>query len=438
MLLIASYIFYGWWDWRFLGLIALSTVIDYIIGIQMHKSSVIKRRRWLLFLTCLVNLGLLMFFKYFNFFIEGFSDVLSFFHMNANLSTLNIILPVGISFYTFQTMSYTIDIYRKQMPPTKNFWDFALFVSFFPQLVAGPIERASKFLPQITKKREVTKDNITSGLWLILWGFFKKLVIADSLALVVNGIFDLENPTGLQCVIGVYAFAFQIYGDFSGYTDIARGIAKLMGIELMLNFKIPYLAITPSDFWRRWHISLSTWMRDYIYIPLGGNRSRGARILLNLFLTMLIGGLWHGANWNFILWGGFHGAILIIFRICRIDSFFERVKIKWLRVIQMIIMFQITCYGWLLFRASEWGQIKMFTSKIFGDWEVTPEIIPALAKLIFYVSILWLFEFIFRNTEQPNKARGWKYLKYIYVPALILLIIIFRQEGGSDFIYFQF
>lgn len=273
LLLVASYVFYGYWDWRFLSLILLSTLIDFFIGQTLYKQNDPRRRKILLSLSVIANLSFLGFFKYFNFFAESFESMVGLFGLTAGDLTLRIVLPIGISFYTFQTMSYTIDIYRGEMKPVKNLMNFALFVAFFPQLVAGPIERAKNMIPQIEKPRNVTPEFINAGIYLIVWGYFKKLVIADNVALIANKVFNnYTEYQGMDLIIGVLAFTIQIYCDFSAYSDIARGLAKLLGINLMLNFRLPYFALNPSDFWLRWHISLSSWLRDYLYIPLGGNR----------------------------------------------------------------------------------------------------------------------------------------------------------------------
>ena len=312
ILLIASYVFYGFWDWRFLALLFVSTVVDYNLALLIEKSESPGERKALLAASICVNLGILGFFKYFGFFAESFASLLNSFGFQSSTPFFNIVLPVGISFYTFQTMSYTIDVYRRKLPATRNFFDFALFVSFFPQLVAGPIERATKLLPQVLQPRKFSQSNFVEGFYLIILGLFKKVVIADNMAPIVNYIFsrDVSTLSGAEVLVGVYAFAFQIYGDFAGYTDIARGVAKWLGFDLMLNFRMPYFATSPSDFWQRWHISLSSWLRDYLYIPLGGNRQGTLLTYRNLMLTMVLGGLWHGAAWTFVAWGFFHGLIL--------------------------------------------------------------------------------------------------------------------------------
>lgn len=304
-LLIASYVFYGYWDWRFCFLLAASTVIDFFVGQQLHKSSIERRRKTLLMVSIVANLSFLAVFKYFNFFVDSIRAGLAPMGMDLDFLHMNIILPVGISFYTFQTMSYTIDIYRRKLEPTRSFLDFALFVSFFPQLVAGPIERARNLLPQIARLGNPSRTQFTEGLVLFVIGMFKKVMIGDTAGRIVDQIFTQpELYTSPELLCGLVLFSIQIYADFSGYSNIARGVAKLLGIDLMINFEQPYLSANITEFWRRWHMSLSSWLRDYLYITLGGSRGSTLRTYRNLMLTMLLGGLWHGASWNFVVWGG--------------------------------------------------------------------------------------------------------------------------------------
>jgi len=318
MLLVASYVFYGAWDWRFLSLIWVSTILDYFCGSRIESSQSSRRRKQLLFLSVLGNLSILAFFKYFNFFAGSFSELLTMFGLSVHPRYLNIILPIGISFYTFQTMSYSIDIYRGQLKATHRFFDFALFVAFFPQLVAGPIERAKHLLPQILSPRKITAEKIHEGCYLIFWGLFLKIFISDNLAQIVDPVFvEGQAFSGAAVLIATYAFAFQIFCDFAGYSNIARGLGKCMGFDIMLNFNLPYFATNPSEFWQRWHISLSSWLRDYLYIPLGGNRKGGLLTVRNLMLTMLLGGLWHGAAWTFIIWGAYHGLLLMLHQLVK-------------------------------------------------------------------------------------------------------------------------
>jgi len=358
-LLIASYIFYGYWDWRFTFLLLTSTLVDYWVGKLLSINAAAKRRRSLLILSLLVNLGILGFFKYFNFFIGSAAYFLSSMGFNPNIPVLRVILPVGISFYTFQSLSYTIDIYKRKLEPTDNFVDFALFVSFFPQLVAGPIERARNLLPQISNARTVTRADMWIGINLVLLGYFKKIVIADTLAPIVDAVFS--NPqvhSSGQLLSGILGFSFQIYADFAGYSDIARGVSRMMGFRIMENFNAPYLSRSIKEFWRRWHISLSSWLRDYLYIPLGGNRKGKARTYLNLIVTMLLGGLWHGAAWHFVLWGFLHGVLLSVHRVLHrgqeLTTSWPTTLLGWIRDGTRIIgTFILVSIAWVFFRSPD-------------------------------------------------------------------------------------
>jgi alginate O-acetyltransferase complex protein AlgI len=312
LVVVASYVFYGWWDWRFLSLIVFSTLVDFWVGIGLHREQKHSKRKALLFTSIIVNLGFLGFFKYFNFFLENFRTAFSFFGTEINASSLNIILPVGISFYTFQTLSYSIDLYRRKLEPTRDFIAFSAFVSFFPQLVAGPIERATNLLPQFYAKRRFNYAMAVDGMRQILWGLFKKVVIADRCAEYVNDIFaNSADYTGSTLALGALFFAFQIYGDFSGYSDIAIGTSRLFGFNIMRNFHFPYFSRDMAEFWRRWHISLSTWFRDYVYIPLGGSRVNKATQIRNTLIIFVVSGFWHGANWTFIFWGLLNALYII-------------------------------------------------------------------------------------------------------------------------------
>src|SRR5262245_56127367 len=307
LLLVASYYFYAAWDWRFLGLLLGSTLVDYSCARALDVTEAPRRRKALLTISLTFNLTLLAFFKYFNFFADNLHVVFGAIGWKLDFVTLRVLLPVGISFYTFVTMSYVIDVYRREIPATRDLVDFAVFVAYFPHLVAGPILRASKLLTQIDNPRTISQEQIRDGLWLVAWGFRQKVFVADNLASVANTVFEPGmHHTGVNVLLGAYAFAFQIYGDFAGYSNIARGISKLMGIELIENFRFPYLVRSPQAFWRHWHISLSTWLRDYLYIPLGGNRGTSWQTNRNLMITMVLGGLWHGAAWTFVIWGVYH------------------------------------------------------------------------------------------------------------------------------------
>jgi D-alanyl-lipoteichoic acid acyltransferase DltB (MBOAT superfamily) len=377
LLLVASYVFYGAWDWRFLSLILISTVVDYICGIKIHGSDDIRRRRLFLSLSICINLFILGFFKYFNFFASSLQVLLGHFGLVIHPQFLHIILPVGISFYTFQTMSYTIDIYRREMVPTKRFLDFALFVAFFPQLVAGPIERAKHLLPQILSPRKFSAEKFFEGCYLISWGFFQKVFVADNLARIVDPVFASSAPyNGAKVLIALYAFAFQIFCDFAGYSNIARGLGKCMGFEIMINFKLPYFATNPQEFWRRWHISLSSWLKDYLYIPLGGNRRKNLITYRNLSITMLLGGLWHGAAWTFVLWGAYQGLVLIVYRLCQrmLAKIPNPKTIIIARVwffARVVFFFHLICLGWLVFRAESMTQVFQMARSIILDFHIS-------------------------------------------------------------------
>jgi alginate O-acetyltransferase complex protein AlgI len=452
-LIVASYVFYGTWDYRFLLLLMGTTLIDYWVGIMLARTEQSKARKRILTISIVANLGVLGFFKYFNFFASSMVTLLHAVGVNANVHLIEIVLPVGISFYTFQSMSYTIDVYRRHIPAVRRLEDFVLYVSFFPQLVAGPIERASEMVPQIQAPRHFKREQWAQGLWLVLYGLFKKVVIADNLAVIVNSAFGPaaiggDDRTGALCLLGVYAFAYQIYCDFSGYTDVARGIAKLLGFELMLNFNLPYLARNPSDFWRRWHISLSTWLRDYLYIPLGGSRGGGRwRTYRNLFLTMLLGGLWHGAAWTFVLWGAFHGVALIVHRwlfledrtgaVRRADPA-QRSGVG--HALAVVGMFHLTCLGWLLFRAGSLAQVGHFLSEIATDFHWNLPAIEALYQLILFVVPLWMLELYACNQDNPWRVRqSWDWgMGAAVVTALLIALILLPAPVAQSFIYFQF
>ncbi len=452
MLLAASYFFYGYWDYRFLSLIAISTMVDYVAGQKIHQAAeeggpgaARRKKLWLIASMC-TNLGLLGFFKYFNFFIGSLEDVLAGFDVDAKMLHLEIVLPVGISFYTFQTMSYTIDIYRGLMKPTRRLVEFALFVAFFPQLVAGPIERATALLPQILKKRRFDSRRFLDGVHLIFWGLFKKMFVADNLARVVDEVFTVgADPTGFAVICGVWAFAFQIYCDFSGYSDIARGCAKCMGIELRLNFNHPYVAVDPRDFWARWHMSLSTWLRDYLYIPLGGNRRGKVNTYRNLSITMLLGGLWHGAAWNFVLWGAYHGAVLIVHRL--LQPIFQRMSFPLGRVLgaawhlaKVMFMFQVVCLGWLFFRARDHSTSDMFAMMRDALCLRGPVDFALLLPLLRFAGPLLIIEIIQHVTARDDLHRVRSVPAWIKCLAYGVFFYLFAFYGASaqSFIYFQF
>ena len=441
MLLVASYVFYGWWDYRFLALILFSTVVDYACGLAIASTRQ-KRRVYLLF-SVLVNLCALGFFKYFNFFIDSGAEALKLFGLNVDLPVLHIILPVGISFYTFQSMSYTIDIYRGRLRPTRSFTDFALFVVFFPQLVAGPVERAVHLLPQIQNPRSFSAREINNGVWLILLGYVKKLVIADRLALLVEAGFSEQSISlsGGQAWLCLYAFAFQIYCDFSAYSDIARGAAKLLGFDLMINFRAPYLARDPSAFWRNWHISLSTWLRDYLYIPLGGNQGSRPRTYRNLLLTMLLGGLWHGAGWAYVIWGLFHGVLLSVHRFYREWRRAKPVH-SVIAIAQRLLLFHLICLGWLFFRAGsvppEINKGSFISGYLVRLTDVTS--LEGTASWLVAVGLLGGLAMIAQwKHDAMERFSDWRTsTQALSVAGALVLITAFGVFDGSQFIYFQF
>ena len=443
LLLVASYVFYGWWDWRFLSLIIASTFLDYFIAIQLGKTDIPKKRKLLLAISLVGNLGMLGFFKYYNFFVSSWIEAWSSVGISMEASTLNIILPVGISFYTFQTLSYTIDVYRKEMEPTKSFIDFAAFVTFFPQLVAGPIERASHLLPQFYKNRTFEYQNAVDGVKLIIWGMFKKVVVADNCAFFVNKIF--ENPEGYssgELFVGMVFFAFQIYGDFSGYSDIAIGLSKLFGFDLMVNFKFPYFSRDIAEFWRRWHISLSTWFRDYIYIPLGGSKGTQWFQIRNVMIIFLVSGFWHGANWTYVVWGLFHALMflpLLLFNINR--SHLITKSYGWLDFAKIGVTFLVVCIGWVFFRADSIADafqylthMLEFKSLGLSLFYKTNANLMIFALSVLAVGILSMQELVWviKKRELPKiSAFG----------ALLLVLLIFFMgsfKNQMDFIYFQF
>jgi D-alanyl-lipoteichoic acid acyltransferase DltB (MBOAT superfamily) len=444
LLLVASYYFYTAWDWRFLGLLVASTLVDFSCARILGRTESPRARRGLLALSLGFNLTLLGFFKYFNFFADSLHGVFGALGWQVDFVTLRVLLPVGISFYTFVTMSYVIDVYRRETPPTTDLLDFAVFVAFFPHLVAGPILRASTLLAQIDAPRRITREQLRDGAWLILWGYFQKVFVADNLAGLANAAFDPPaSHAGVNVLLGVYAFAFQIYGDFAGYSNIARGTSKLMGIELIENFRFPYLVRTPQAFWRNWHISLSTWLRDYLYIPLGGSRGSEWRTRRNLFVTMVLGGLWHGAAWTFVLWGIYHGLLLIANRAAERWKGFRRfVSGPGLlaRVLSWTVMFHLTCYGWLIFRARSAGQIRDLTSALIGNFSIrsvdltgvaVPLVLHTTPLLVVHLCEAWFDD----GLIVPRLPVAVRYSIYAAVGYLTLL---FGNFGGAEFIYFQF
>ena len=402
LVLLSSYIFYGWWDYRFLFLILLSTIVDYIIGLNIPKQGSEKNHKLLLWCSVLFNISVLGFFKYYNFFVDSWIDLFSSIGYEIkSVWTLNIILPVGISFYTFQTMSYTIDIYKKKLEPTKDFISFACFVSFFPQLVAGPIERATNLLPQILKKREFKYEEGIQGLRLVLWGMFKKVVIADSLAPMVDNIFgNYQDLGGGTLMLGAIFFAFQIYCDFSGYSDIAIGTSKLFGFKIMTNFKFPYFSRNIGEFWRKWHISLSTWFRDYLYIPLGGSKQGKWLSIRNIFIIFLVSGFWHGANWTFIFWGLFHSILFIIsflFNTNRKYKFSILGENKLLpspiEFLKVLSTFFFVTIGWIFFRSDTISGSFDYLNKIISNPFLSDPTFP-IVKNVLLIGMFLILDYI--------------------------------------------
>ncbi|MDX9907284.1 MAG: MBOAT family O-acyltransferase [Bacteroidales bacterium] len=447
LLLVASYFFYGSWDYRFLFLLMFSTFLDYFTGIKIHEAKPGRMKTFWLWLSISINLGFLGVFKYFNFFASSFADLLGLFGIQAGFVTLNVILPVGISFYTFHGLSYVLDLYNDRIQPERNYVNYAVFVSFFPLLVAGPIERATHLLPQIIKKREFNYSQAVDGMQQIIWGLFKKVVVADNCAPIVNNIF--ENPgafSGSELLIGVVLFAFQIYCDFSGYSDIALGTARLFGITLLRNFAFPYFARDIAEFWRRWHISLTTWFRDYLYIPLGGSRGGKWMSVRNTFIVFLVSGFWHGANWTFIVWGFLNALYFLPLLLMNKNRQNMEIaaKGKWLPSLKdlagMAVTFSLTLLAWVFFRADSVSGAFIFIRDIFSASLFTaPDI--KLHYIWVFIIILLVFEWIFREQQyglQLNEVKLHKSLKWSLLLALGLIIFIFGNFNKTEFIYFAF
>ncbi|MDD5337856.1 MAG: hypothetical protein PHG35_00370 [Dehalococcoidales bacterium] len=446
LLLVASYVFYAFWDWRFLGLLIGMTLVNYLAGGAISRASRLdgiaatNRKRLWLGLAIAIDLLVLATFKYFNFFDTSFVNFFALFGIHFDIVSLNIILPLGISFFTFMAITYPFDIYRGKLTHTKHLHDFALFVAFFPTIVSGPVERASHMLPQFQSPRQVTSEKVDEALWLIIWGFFQKLVIADNIGLIVNQVFNnYTQYQGLDIIIALLAFAVQILADFSGYTDIARGIARLLGFDLLLNFNVPYFSINPSDFWSRWHMSLSQWFRDYLYIPLGGNRKGKWRTSINLFITMVMVGLWHGAAWTFAIWGAWNGFLLAFYRLFGKagQSTDRTIRGVWSFLSVFFrtgLMVVLVVAGWAAFRATSFDQLAyLFTKMGFSTSSTTLDSLWhlfAFALPLIVVQILQLRPgFTSFLTKLNPVVRGLVY------GILIVGIIIFGQHEFSRFIY---
>jgi len=451
LLVISSYIFYGWWDYRFLSLIFFSTIVDYFVGRKLQNEENRSKRKLLLYCSIIVNLGFLGVFKYYNFFLENFISAFSFFGQEIQGNSLNIILPVGISFYTFQTLSYTIDVYKRKLEPTRDFISFSAFVSFFPQLVAGPIERATNLLPQFYKNRTFNYNNAVDGMRQILWGLFKKIVIADNCAEYANLIFNNSTDySGITLVLGAIFFTFQIYCDFSGYSDIAIGTSRLFGFNLKQNFAFPYFSRDIAEFWRRWHISLSTWFRDYLYIPLGGSRGSVRMRIRNIFIIFIVSGFWHGANWTFIFWGALNAIYFLPLLLTQNnrnhmdivakDKFFPSFK----EFALIAITFSLTVFAWIFFRSDDLNHAFIYIKDIFtGDLFLSPQIQkdPKLLILLALVSFLLLIEWIGREGEFgiANIANSLnRFQRWLFYGFIIFLIGAYMKIQEIPFIYFQF
>ncbi len=448
LIVVSSYIFYGWWDWRFLSLVLYSSVVDFLVGIWLGKQNNPVKRKLLLSISIAGNLGLLVFFKYYNFFLDSFVDAFSFFGYELSTRSLNVILPVGISFYTFQTLSYGVDVYRKQLEPTRDFIAFSAFVTFFPQLVAGPIERATNLLPQFYSHRNFNYARAVDGLRQVLWGLFKKVVIADNAAEYANLIFNNSGEfSGSTLALGVFFFSIQIYCDFSGYSDIAIGIARLFGFNLMRNFNFPYFSRDIAEFWRRWHISLSTWFRDYLYYPLGGSKGNTLSKVRNTFIIFLVSGFWHGANWTFIVWGALNALYFLpLLLLNRNRKYLGNVAdgkiLPDLREFGSILLtFLMTLFAWIFFRASSLEHAFSIIAKIFSPSFFHSIELPLKYLIVVFLIVLFLIiEWQGRMNQYAIAKIGTAWPRFFRwtVYYSIVLAIFFFAGNSQDFIYFQF
>jgi len=442
LLLIASYVFYGWWDWRFLLLIFFSSFLDFMLSKKIGESAHKDTRKLLLFSSLLFNLGVLFYFKYCNFFIDSFVNAFTFFGNEISSNHIDIILPVGISFYTFQTLSYTIDVYRGRLSPTKDVISFFAFVSFFPQLVAGPIERAKNLLPQFLKERNFQKKLASTGVKLIIWGLFKKIVVADNTGILVDLVYDnFETQNQIALILGAVLFSFQIYCDFSGYSDIAIGTARLFGFNLMTNFSFPYFSRDIAEFWRRWHISLSTWFRDYLYIPLGGSKEFKIR---NVFIVFLVSGFWHGANWTFILWGLVHALLFIPLFVTGSylkNKYTKNKELMGLKFfVSTVITFAMVTLAWIFFRAENITQAFTFIEHLFIN-DLSGNILFSSNKYllmllisIFSILVLLFIEAAFYKKNKTEVTLNSKGLLFL----ILMITFLGAFKNHSEFIYFQF
>jgi D-alanyl-lipoteichoic acid acyltransferase DltB (MBOAT superfamily) len=441
LLLVASWVFYAFWDWRFLGLLIFQSLIDFIAGLAIGNSDDEKFRKRVLIAAISLNLLILGFFKYFGFFVDSAVNLLEWFGLNPNPPLLEVLLPIGISFYTFQSITYSFDVYRRRLPPTRSLLNYSVFVAYFPHMVAGPIQRANHLLPQIEKPRvRPSIDKIRSGLFLILLGLFKKVAIADACAIVAAKAFDAPNDaSSALLLVGLIAFALQIYGDFAGYTDIARGVSRLFGIELTLNFEQPYLSRNITEFWRTWHISLSTWLHDYLYIPLGGNQHGKFVTYRNLMITMLLGGLWHGASWNFVIWGGIHGALLSIHRA--MGGYVPRGHLDpltWRDILKILFTFALVCLAWVFFRSLELTDSVDYITGLFSFRAGGVALDDLLVVGISLLFIL-IIDISQRLTRDQEVVLRWAPpLRGIAYATLFIWIVLWSGGEAQPFIYFQF
>ena len=446
LLLVASYFFYGCWDWRFLFLLLFSTALDYFTGIKMAEAKNQDNKKFWFWLSILVNLGFLGVFKYYNFFADSFAEALAGLGFQANFWTLKVILPVGISFYTFHGLSYVIDIYKGRIEPERNIITYSLFVAYFPLLVAGPIERATHLLPQIKKRRFFDYSKAVDGVHQILWGLFKKVVIADTCALYANDIFDhYESMNSLSLFLGAIYFSFQIYGDFSGYSDIALGTSKLFGIDLLRNFNYPYFSRDIAEFWRRWHISLSSWFRDYLYIPLGGSHGGMSMKIRNTFIIFLVSGFWHGANWTFIVWGGLHAMFFLPLLITQnnrnnLTTVAKGKKTPSLKeVLAMLLTFGLTSFAWIFFRAKKVSEAWDYVKNMFRfNFEGGVQFLDFERYSVEFLLILGLFIVLEWNSREQEHPIAGKRVGLKAIALVIAILILGVFSSPADFIYFQF
>lgn len=443
LLLVASYVFYGWWDWRFLFMILGSSLLDYWIGLRIAGTENPSRRRAFLGLTLAANLSLLGFFKYFNFFARSFAGLLSGFGLHASWTTLHIVLPVGISFYTFKTLSYNIDVYRRQCPAHRNLLEFLTFIAFFPELVAGPIMRATNLLQQFVQPRVFDVSLAKDGMRQMLWGFFQKVVVADGLSQYVNTAFAPTGTAhGAQLLLATYFFAIQIYCDFAGYTNIAWGVARLFGFTLVRNFNYPYFSRNIAEFWQRWHISLSTWFRDYVYIPLGGNRATLPRIILNILITFTISGLWHGANWTFVAWGLLNGLYFVPILLRRhywgIEEASSKTTAQWRDLPSILLVFHLALIGWIVFRAQSLAHAGRIFTVIATDFDVRAFLSDA-PNLKLLAAVLLVAEWVQRSKVHPLQIESLpRPVRWFAYNAVVLAILMLGTFEDTPFIYFQF